>query len=150
MWCIIADKSEQTSELTKVLARESIPKINLSTATRDEIQSALQYLIEEPASELKGIKLSVATNRLDEAPRQYWKTLEPIAKLKCGITKGKKLNSLTEVFYLTPQSMPEVITDPSILNTLTVTQLKDMAKKRGISGYTKKKKPELIEVLSKG
>nr|WP_279239751.1 Rho termination factor N-terminal domain-containing protein [Scytonema sp. UIC 10036] len=46
--------------------------------------------------------------------------------------------------------MPEVITDPSILNTLTVTQLKDMAKKRGISGYTKKKKPELIEVLSKG
>ncbi|GAA6622574.1 Rho termination factor N-terminal domain-containing protein [Scytonema sp. NUACC26] len=150
VWCIIADKSEQTSELTKVLARESVPKVNLSTATRDEIQSALQYLIEKPASELKGIKLLVATNRIDEAPRQYWKTLEPITNLKCGITKGKKLNSLKEVFYLTPQPMPQVITDVGMLNTLTVTQLKDMAKKRGISGYAKKKKPELVEVLSKG
>jgi Rho termination factor, N-terminal domain len=150
VWCIIADKSEQTSELAKVLARESVPKINLSTASRDEIQSALQYLIEKPASDLKGVKLSVATNRIDEAPRQYWKTLEPVAKLKCGITKGKKLDSLKEVFYVTPQPMPEVITDVGMLNTLTVTQLKDMAKKRGISGYTKKKKSELVEVLSKG
>ncbi len=150
VWCIIADKSEQTYKLTKVLARESIPKVNLSTATRDEIQSALQYLIEKPGSELKGIKLSVATNRIDEAPRQYWKTLEPITKLGCGITKGKKLNSLKEVFELTPIPLPEVMTDAKILDTLTVTQLKDMAKKRGLSGYAKKKKPELVEVLSEG
>jgi hypothetical protein len=150
VWCVIADSSKQTSELTKVLARESVPKINLSTATRDEIQSALQYVIEKPASVLKSVKLSVATNRIDEAPRQYWTTLAPIVQLKCGITKGEKLNSLEEIFYLTPQPMSEETTDPTALGILTVTQLKEMAKKRGISGYTKKKKSELVEILSKG
>ncbi|KOP28273.1 Rho termination factor [Hapalosiphon sp. MRB220] len=149
VWCVIADKSEKTFELTKILTRESIPKINLSTATRDEIQSALQYLIEKPSSELKGVKLAIATNRIDESPRQYWKSLEPITKLKCGITKGKKLVALKEVFYLTPQPTPEVITDGSTLNSLTLAQLKDMAKKQGIAGYTKKKKQELVDLLSK-
>ncbi|MCX7596680.1 MAG: Rho termination factor N-terminal domain-containing protein [Fischerella sp.] len=148
VWCIIADSSEKTSELTRILTGESIPKVNLSTATRDEIQAALQYLIEKPNSELKGVKLAIATNRIDEAPRKYWKNLEPIATLKCGITKGKKLNALKEVFYLTPQPMPEAIADIKVLDTLTVAQLKDMAKKRGISGYNKKKKRDLIEMLS--
>ncbi|WP_026735168.1 Rho termination factor N-terminal domain-containing protein [Fischerella sp. PCC 9605] len=148
VWCIIADESEKTLELTRILTGESIPKVNLSTATRDEIQAALQYLIEKPNSELKGVNLAIATNRIDEAPRKYWKNLEPIATLKCGITKGKKLNALKEVFYLSPEQMPEAIADIKILNTLTVAQLKDMAKKRGISGYNKKKKQDLVEMLS--
>ncbi|NWF60775.1 MAG: Rho termination factor N-terminal domain-containing protein [Fischerella sp.] len=148
VWCIIADESEKTLELTRILTGESIPKVNLSTATRDEIQAALQYLIEKPNSELKGVKLAIATNRIDEAPRKYWKNLEPIATLKCGITKGKKLNALKEVFYLSPEQMPEAIADIKILNTLTVAQLKDIAKKRGISGYNKKKKQDLVEMLS--
>ncbi|MBP5975324.1 Rho termination factor N-terminal domain-containing protein [Brasilonema sp. CT11] len=148
VWCIIADFSEHTSQLTKILTGESVPKVNLSTATRDEIQSALQYLIEKPNSELKGVKLAIATNRIDEALRKYWKNLEPITTLKCGITKGKKLNALKEVFYLSPQPMPDVITEVAILDTLTLTQLKDMAKKRGIPGYSKKKKPELVDLLS--
>lgn len=148
VWCIITDSSEKTLELTRILTGESIPKVNLSTATRDEIQAALQYLIEKPNSELKGVKLAIATNRIDEAPRKYWKNLEPIATLKCGITKGKKLNALKEVFYLSPEQMPEAIADIKLLNTLTVAQLKDMAKKRGISGYNKKKKQDLVEMLS--
>ncbi len=148
IWCIIADSSDETVELTKVLAGEVTPKINLSTATRDEIKAALQYLIEKPGTELKSVKLLVATDRIDEAPRQYWKTLEPITKLKCGITSGKKLNALKEVFYLTPQPMSEVIKDSTILKTLTAGELRDIAKKRGIAGYTKKKKDELVELLS--
>jgi hypothetical protein len=148
IWCIIADSSDETVELTKVLAGEVRPKINLSTATRDEIKAALQYLIEKPSTELKSVKLLVATDRIDEAPRQYWKTLEPITKLKCGITSGKKLNALKEVFYLTPQPMSEVIKDSTILKTLTAGELRDIAKKRGIAGYTKKKKDELVELLS--
>lgn len=79
---------------------------------------------------------------------QRLKTLEPITNLKCGITRGKKLNALKEVFYLIPQSMPEVIKDSTILNTLTAGELGDIAKKRGISGYSKKKKDELVELLS--
>ena len=151
VWCIIADPSEKTSQLTKILAGEFVPKINLSTATRDEIQSALQYLIEKPNSELKGVKLAIATNRIDEAPRKHWRNFEPVTKLACGITRGKKLNALKEVFYLTPEPKPEpdLVVIDSGLKTLTVAQLKDMAKKRGIPGYTKKKKQELIDLLSK-
>ena len=148
VWCVVADNSDATAEISRVLSGEEVPKINLSKASRDEITAALQYLIEVPDSDLKKVKLATATNRIDEAPRQYWKTLEPIANLKCGITRGKKLTALKSVFYLTPQPMPEVITDPAILKSLTVTELKKMAKKRGISGYSKLKKSELISVLA--
>jgi hypothetical protein len=167
VWCIIADKSEETAELTKVLSGEVTPKINLSTATRDEIQAALQYLIDKPNSELKSFKLLVATNHIEEAPsRQYWQTLEPITSLKCGITKGKKLDALKEVFYLTPQPMPvaEAATAPEVvvikktkaktkttssgLRNLTVKELQTMAKERGITGYSKKSKAELIKLLN--
>lgn len=149
VWCIIADEKEETAKLAQTLAGEVIPKINLSTATRDEIQATLQYLIEKPGSYLKGVKLSVATNRIDEAPRQYWQSFNEITKLKCGITRGKKLNAVKEVFELTPQPLPDVIKDPAILNTMTAKDLKNMAKKRGISGYSKKKKGELVVLLSK-
>jgi len=149
VWCIIADSSHRTLELTRVLTGELTPKINLSVATRDEIQSALQYLIEKPGSVLKGVKLAVATNHINNAPRKYWKTLDPITKLKCGITKGKKLNALNELFYLTPQEFESSSEEYSAntLNVFTVIQLKNMAKKQGLSGYSKKKKQELIEML---
>lgn len=149
VWCVIADDSDETAEVARVLSGEEVPKINLSKASRDEINIALQYLIELPGSDLKKVKLATATNRIEEAPRQYWKTLDPIANLKCGITRGKKLSALKSVFYLTPQPMPEVITDPVLLKSLTATELKKMAKKRGITGYSKLKKSELINVLSK-
>lgn len=85
-----------------------------------------------------------AVGAIDEAPRQYWKTLDAIANLKCGITKGKKLEALKQVFYLTPQSLPDVIKDPAILQALTTQELKSMAKKRSLTGYTKMKKPDLV------
>ncbi|MGD1713176.1 Rho termination factor N-terminal domain-containing protein [Dapis sp. BLCC M172] len=230
VWCIIADESEETEKISKILSGEKIPQINLSTATRDEIKAALQYLIEKPDSKLKGVKLPVVTNRIDEAPRQYWKDFKPITKLGCGITTAKvnalkevffltpqpipepekvnlstatkdeissalqylieqpdsklkqvdiekatnrideaprqywknlepitklgcgitkvKVNALKEVFFLTPEPIPEIITDRNILNSMTVTDLKKMAKKQEIPGYTKKKKEELVELLS--
>lgn len=147
IWCIIADDSEDTAKISKILAGEILPKINLSHATRDEIKAALEYLIEKPGSSLKGVKLAVATNRIDEAPRKYWKNLDPITTLKCGITKAK-LKDLKQVFYVTPEPLPEVIKDPVLLKTLTVTELKNMAKKRGIAGFSKKSKDGLIQLLS--
>ena len=148
VWCIVADDSEETAKVTKILAGEEIPKINLSTASRDEIKSALEYLIEQPDTALKGVKIPVATNRIDEAPRQYWQDLKPITKLKCGITAGKKVKALEKVFYLTPESMPETIKDRKILNTLTTTELKKLAKKRKLSGYSKFNKTKLVDLLS--
>jgi hypothetical protein len=156
VWCIIADDSEETKNLTQILSGEKIPKINLSTASHDEIKDALEYLIEKPGTVLKGVKLSTATTRIDEAPRQYWQSLNPITKLKCGITKGNKLTALAEVFYLTPESSEEDATsqqvssetsDPSSWENLTVKELKAMAKQRQLTGYSKLKKQELIELL---
>lgn len=149
VWCIIADDSAITEESAQILAQEKIAKINLATATRDEIKSALDYLIKRSINPLTGVKLATATERIDTAPRKYWKeNLTDVTKLKCGITKGKKLNIFKEVFYVTPETLPDVITDKSLLDHFTATELKKMAKKRGFSGYSKLKKAQLIDLLS--
>ena len=149
VWCIIADDSAITEESAQILAQEKIAKINLATATRDEIKSALDYLIKRSINPLTGVKLATATERIDTAPRKYWKeSLIDVTNLKCGITKGKKLNIFKEVFYLTPETLPDVITDKSLLDHFTATELKKMAKKRGFSGYSKLKKAQLIDLLS--
>ncbi|MBD1910309.1 MULTISPECIES: Rho termination factor N-terminal domain-containing protein [unclassified Leptolyngbya] len=164
VWCIIADDSDNTAEVTRVLAGEEIPKVNLSKASRDEIMAALEYVMEQPGSPLKTIKLAVATNRIDEAPRQFWKTLDPVVTLKCGITKGKKLDVLKQVFYLTPQLKSEPQPEPEpedklegnlkatgdtiSLQSMTAAKLKELAKKQKIYGYSKMKKDELIAALS--
>ncbi len=148
VWCIIADNSETTAKLSRMLAREEVPRINLSTASTEDIKSALEYLIEQPNTPLKTIDILKATNRIDEAPRQYWQDLNPIINLKCGITRGKKVKALEKVFYLTPEAMPDEIKDPKVLNTLTTTELKKLAKKRGRSGYSKLTKAKLVNLLS--
>ena len=143
------------------MLRKKTPKINLSTASRDEIVAALQYLIEQPGNALKTVKIAVAANRIDEAPRQYWQNFNPIIDLKCGITKGAKLEALKQVFYLTPQPKPEETTKVNVaqptlektsnnasFKTMTVTKLKSIAKEKGIAGAGKMKKDELIKALS--
>lgn len=167
VWCIIADDSEETAELSRILAQEESPKVNLSKASRDEIHLALQFLLDQPNSPLKGVKIAIATNRIDEAPRHTWKSLNEITKLKCGITKGKKLDSLKQVFYLapTPQAIApgeevEVLSSSastgasesrasksSDLASMAVKDLRDLAKQRGLTGYSKLSKPKLLELL---
>ncbi|ESA38504.1 rho termination factor [Leptolyngbya sp. Heron Island J] len=146
-WCIIADDSADTALVSSVLAHDTVPRINLSKATHKQIAAALDYLIKQPGTLLKGVSVATTAGRIDSAPRKYWKTLEPITKLKCRITKGK-LKELRKVFYLEPEPLPEVITDPILLDTFTATELKKRAKKRGITGYSKLKKADLIKRLS--
>ena len=162
VWCIIVDQIEGAEYVTKVLAGEIVPKLNLATASYEQIQSALEYVSEKPNSALKGFKVIIAANRISEAPRQGWKNLDELTKLKCGITKGKKLDALKEVFSLsfpkTPESkvteVSEIITpDTTIINetsleTLSLTALKALAKDRKVKGYSKKTKAELIDLLS--
>ena len=155
IWCVIADDTENASHLARVLSREEIPKVNLSTASREEIKSALEFLIEQPNTPLKTVKLATVTARIDEAPRQSWKSLDSIVGLKCGITKGKKLDALKTVFYLTPSSAPIAVSKPlgealskDSLETKTVTELKNLAKEKGIVGLSKMKKNDLIKALS--
>jgi hypothetical protein len=43
VWCIVADDSEKTQISAQMLAQETQSKINLATATRDEIKSGLDW-----------------------------------------------------------------------------------------------------------
>lgn len=147
VWCIIADDSETTAKLSRMLAREEVPRINLSTASSKDIKSALEYLVQQTDSPLKKLNVLKATNRIDEAPRKYWQDLKPITKLQCGIIAGKKVKVLEQVFYLTPEPIPIDIKDARVLNMLTTAELKKLAKQRNLSGYTKLSKPRLIALL---
>lgn len=153
VWCVIVDHDESAEYLTKVLAREIVPKLDLATASYEQIQGALEYVSEKPNSALKGFKLLVAVNRIAEAPRHNWKSLDELTKLKCGITKGKKLDALKEVFTLNVKSVKatvEVNTPKPIqsLDSLSLTELKAMAKDKKLKGYSKKTKAELVDLLS--
>lgn len=148
VWCIIAEDTPEAAAITRALAQETQPKTNLSIASREEISAAIDYLLALPNTPLKGVSHASLVARLDEAPRQYWKTLQPITKLGCRITAGKKLKALQEVFYLTPEPMPDVVTDRALLESMTATQLKDMAKKRDIVGISKLKKADLVNLLA--
>lgn len=147
-WCVLADDSAQTAEVAAVLSGDALPKVNLSQASREQISTALDYLIEQPGTPLKGVSVATATNRISDAPRRYWKTLDPIAKLGCRISKGKKLKELARVFYLEPEPLPDVIKDPKLLNSFTATDLKKMARKRGMKGYSKLRKADLVDALA--
>jgi len=90
----------------------------------------------------------------------YQKTIN--LSFSLDITKGKKLEVLEQIFYVDPQPMPEPIAEPSVeskpvassivntgnLKSKSVAQLKELAKQRGMSGYSKMKKAELIKALS--
>jgi hypothetical protein len=157
IWCIIVDQIEGAEYLTKVLSGDIVPKLNLSTASYEQIKIALEYVVEKPSSALKGFKILTATNRISEAPRQTWKSLDELLKLKCGITKGKKLDALKEIFCLTS---PTEDTQKTIhsnesnslnnesLESLSLKALKELAREKGLKGYTKKTKGELIDLLS--
>lgn len=151
IWCIIADDKPETTTLTKILTRESIPKINLATATREEIRDGLQYLIEKADNPLKGVTLSIATNRITAAPRHTWKSFEALTQLKCGITKAK-LDTLKHIFDLpspSPRADAEIPpSSSSSLESLTLKELKAIAKTKGIRGYSSLPKNELIERLN--
>lgn len=79
----------------------------------------------------------------------YWQDFKPITKLGCGITAGKKVKALEQVFYLTPEPMPDDIKDPKVLNSLTTAELRKIAKKRKLTGYSKFTKSKLVNLLSK-
>ena len=146
VWCIVAPGNEDTTAITKVLAREQLPKINLSTASYDEIKMAIDYLTKDPKIKLKLTDIPKAIDAIEAAPeRPYWTTLDPLTTLKCSITAAK-LKAFAQVFYLSPQPLPK---PPEIeeLKKMSATALKALAKKRGLTGYTQLKKDQLIAAI---
>ncbi len=149
VWCMIADDSEATIRSSRLLAQEELPKVNLATATLEEIKQGLEYLVNRPVDSLpKTVKPKVASHRIYESPRRYWREdLRDVKNLKCGITGRKNLDIFKEVFFVTPEPLPDVITDAKILDMFNLTELKAMAKKRGLKGYSNKKKAQLTKML---
>jgi hypothetical protein len=122
--------------------------VNLATATKDEIYVGLNYLINRSDNPLVGVTLTTAVDKIDNPYRQYWKQdLKEVTALRCGITAAK-MKIFKEIFYTTSQEIPEDTKDRVLLSTFTVTELKKMAEKRGLSEFKKLKKPELIELLA--
>jgi len=152
VWCIIADGSQETSEISQILMGEKIPKINLSIASKEEISQAIEYLFSLPHSELKSIgrgKQKLIDNISNSPIRKYWQDLKAIRDLKCGIgNKGKKLDEFKKVFYLTPEPIPMDTRDKNILNSLTLKELKNIAKARKLKGYSRLNKSQLVDLLS--
>lgn len=136
VWCIVIKPDAQSIEQAKILAREAIPKVNLSTASRETILAALRYVIAEPGSALKGVDAVVAANRIAAADRKTWSSFNPITTLKCGITKGKKLDAVAKVFFLSPPPPPEVISIKSASRDEILTRLKYLSTAQ-IGGFEK-------------
>ena len=150
VYCIVIEPTPEAEETIKVLTKEITPKVNLSNASRDEIKATLQYLISQPGSPLKTVNLLSATEKLEQASREYWNNFDPVINLKCGITKGKKLDTFKTAFYLTPlpPPPPPPLPPPNELKALKVTELRKIAKERGVGGYTKMSKVALLDYFS--
>ncbi|MEH2421548.1 MAG: Rho termination factor [Nostoc sp.] len=140
VWCIVISPESQSIEQAKILAREVLPKVNLNTASQDTILAALKYLISEPSSALRGVDPIVATKRIAESNRKTWSNFDPIVTLKCGITKGKKLNALVKVFFLSPLEdfpqlpLPEIVSIKSASRDEVFTRLSYLSKSQ-IDGF---------------
>ncbi|MBD2034030.1 hypothetical protein H6F76_03060 [Leptolyngbya sp. FACHB-321] len=99
VWCIVVNQAMQTQvevELGQTLW------VNLTTASEQDLADTLTYLASQPGSPLKGLEATTAASKIAAEDRCTWQDFTPIIKLKCGITKGKKLDALATAFYLTP------------------------------------------------
>ncbi|MEH2363267.1 hypothetical protein [Nostoc sp.] len=65
-----------------------------------------------------------------ESNRKTWSNFNPIITLKCGITKGKKLDALAKVFFLSllPASPPEIVSIKSASRDEVFTRLSYLSK----------------------
>ena len=106
VWCIVIEPDEQNIEQAKILSRETLPKVNLSTAPKETIAAALKYLVEEPGSLLSKLDVAKTVDKI-VANRESWLNLDVITTLKCGISKGDKLNALSKVFFVSPPEQSE-------------------------------------------
>jgi hypothetical protein len=86
----------------------------LTIASREEIASSLRYVKEQ--FKLSKFDIQKATIRITDSPlRKYWRSLDEILNLKCGIT-AKNLDFFNNVYELHPFDLPKEPSKVFILN----------------------------------
>lgn len=103
VWCIVIDPKPSNIEQAKILARESIPTVNLSTASEDTIKAVLEYLVKE--HNWKKVKPIEAAKKIVDSNREQWSDFIPLTKLQCGLTKAT-LDYVAKVFSISPPPPP--------------------------------------------
>jgi hypothetical protein len=103
VWCIVIEPKPSNIEQAKILAREAIPTVNLSTASEDTIITVLEYLVKE--HNWKTVKPVEAAKKIVASHREQWSDFTPLTKLQCGLTKAR-LDCITKVFSISPPPPP--------------------------------------------
>jgi hypothetical protein len=114
IYCIVVENENKIKRLCQILNSELSPKINLTIASREEIASSLRYVKEQ--FKLSKFDIQKATIRITDSPlRKYWRSLDEILNLKCGIT-AKNLDFFNNVYELHPFDLPKEPSKVFILN----------------------------------
>ena len=111
--CIVIESTNEAEEISKILSKEVLPKINLSIANKDEIKATFEYLKSQsnsPLSRIQPNSIENIANKIVKSNRQYWTDLTPLGNLGTNLVK-ENLEFISNVFYLTPVQPP---TSPKI------------------------------------
>ena len=120
IWVAVIPEDDESTEQVKFLTRQKTATINLCTADYDMIYAALSYLRDQATNKLSKLDINLATQRIFNAPGRFaWSSLQPLTKLKCGISK-QKLNMFAGVFNVQPEPI-EI--KPVVLNVATYDEL---------------------------
>ncbi|MBK9501982.1 MAG: hypothetical protein KBF99_07180 [Leptospiraceae bacterium] len=106
IYCIVVENDNKIKRLCKILNSELSPKINLTTASREEIASSLRYVKEQ--FKLSKFDIQKATIRITDSPlRKYWRSLDDLIDLKCGINE-KNTDLFKNIYELHPFDRPKI------------------------------------------
>ena len=126
-----------TNAIATVNGGEIVDVITEEEKTKEEVVNAEEEALEEKEevekeekSKAKKVKKEVVKEEKEEKPKKTTKKEEDKEEVKKA-----------------PKAKKEVKEEKVDLTTKTLTELKEIAKERGIKGYSKLKKEELLEVL---
>jgi len=107
---IVIESTDEAEEISKILSKEVPPKINLSTANKDEIKAKFEYLKSQsnsPLSKIQPNSIENIANKIVKSNRQYWTDLTPLGNLGTNNLVKENLEFISKGFYLTPIEPPE-------------------------------------------
>ena len=131
-----------TNAIATVNGSEIVDVITEDDKTKEEVVSEEKE--EKPKKALKEEKKEEIKKEVVEKPKKVKETKEEVKEEVKETKKTTKKEETKEVVEKPKKAKKEETVD---LTSKTLTELKEIAKERGIKGYSKLKKDELLEVL---